>query len=221
MIQLLNHKYFRYIVLLPMIYLIGYGIFIRQSLEETNDLFVRQKREEMVRTINMLNETVSSAHSTMYAREHIVYAVETLDTLRESFAAAYELNYGIPSVISKRSIDTEFNPFNFDEFRVLVEEHEVGEFEVSYVPPGMPERHMYVYFRWMPMNMIEDSRFLVVAAVSEYSMTGDLPPNMSIAIWVNYAISFIMTTIVVILLLALGDIYSSRKHGKWHSDKDA
>jgi hypothetical protein len=149
--------------------------------------------------------------------------MEWLDGQYMTYAALFNEEL---ELLSERSESVEAQPFepfldkeHGAEFTALVraaanregrDTVENGEYIMRFAPDGAEPRDMYIYFRWVPTDSNLNSRFLVIVAVSEYSVISEINERMSFVGLVNIALSYLGEFAVILFVMSLGHIYEQR-----------
>ena len=217
-----NHKILRYLFLLPITIMISFSLFFYQVLEEVNLELLHEKFVEKRTNINLIGTQIDrfieiDADWEQYDYQSIIaYNMQYIDELPMTFAAAYDEHF---NPLSERSLsyeDAPFEPTVFPEFIRAAIDNENGELILKFKPTNDAERDMHVYYRWVPSNPSLNNRFLIVVAISKYSIT------TASAKWIEYGAIFLiiitstLNFVMVALICRLGQIYSARaKKNKW------
>ena len=168
----------KYLLLIPVIILVLGAFYNREIMRDFNAALLSEKYISIQHSIDMLG-----------VGDNIVRAVEYLDRLPQVYAEVYK-NY---ELISKRTYETSiFTPFAYPEFLTAIETQESGYLVIDYIPDDQTQRGLHIYFRWI-------GEYLVVAGVSQYSIVTDIPVMVSVGLWGNMAITFILNTWLIIL----------------------
>jgi len=91
-------------------------------------------------------------------------------------------------LVTDRDYTVIFNPFNYSEFKHLITNQNSGNFIVGFTPDfgenAGKNIDTYIYFRWMPHYSPENEQFLVVGAVSKYSIQTQIASWVFTGLWV-------------------------------------
>jgi len=179
---------------------------------------LKEKYEEIINAVDMLEAAVD-ANPKREWQEHernIRDSVEFMDKLYQVYAAAYKPVGDNIVLITERFYETSpLEPFDSKDFRDAIILQEKGTLTIGYAPENQTYREMLLYFRWMPVYTSPNERYLVVAGVSQYSVTVSISLWVSIGQWVSMAITFLLNAWLIILLIRLGYIYEQRGENKW------
>ena len=220
--NLLNGKR-KYLLLLPLVFIIFNAVYFRQATVEIKDTLLQEKYTEIVNFVDALTVTVDA--DVERGREGyettIEDAVKFIDNLPLVFAAAYTLNDGELVLFPElRNYETNYEPTDYPEFVNAVLTHESGELIMGFTPENQPYRDMHIYYRWMPTISDVQTHYLVVAAVSQYSVTAKVAEWVSVGQIINTIVTFVIILTLIMLLARLGYVYGSRNGDKWR-DKGA
>ena len=91
-----------------------------------------------------------------------------------------------------------FDPLGFQELREAADSQDSGSLVVP-AHPGARGKEMHLYFRWMPLNMPAGERSLLVACVSQESLTSAVPFWASVGPWICISATFIINICLFIL----------------------
>ena len=100
----------------------------------------------------------------------VAYSLEYLDNLDMTFAAAYDANFKELSERAPSYINAPFEPIEQAAFLDAIAENESGMIDLWYEAEGVTGRTMKTAWKWIPTDNSLDNRFLLVVAVSEYSI---------------------------------------------------
>ena len=146
-------------------------------------------------------------------------SITHVDGLPFVYAAGYLETVNGLIRITERDNATNFDPFAYPEFIEAIEQHsDFGRIVLGFTPDNGPYRDMRLYFRWMPQYSGEGNRYLVVTAVSEYSIT------IKVADWVlstplrNTISTGFVSILNIIMSLRMGSIWRKRKGKKHRSE---
>ena len=184
--------------------------FIRSASQKN---VLDNKFEEAVHELGMLAAAVNADPDRPWYSHNLnlLKSIEYLDELPFTFAALYMPYNTRLHLASKRDNATNFDPREFEAFNEAVREQVSGELIIGFTPIGMKYRDMHLYFRWMPEYSKPSERYLLVVAVSEYSIT------IKLSVWISYALQSISIPLalffgwVLYLKLELGAIIAMRK----------
>jgi hypothetical protein len=192
---------------------------------EVNTALLNEKYLEKKHDIGILAETIDGFLAAdedwnIYDYTKAIAGVtEYIDGLPMTFAAAYRDEGDGLTPVSGRTASYEaspFDPLSDPEFLIAIKDNENGELTILFEPEGEELREMFVYFKWIPTDPELSNRFLVVAAVSSYSISTPMASWVSIGQWISMGVTFALELMLVILLVRLGHIYEQRDgRQKW------
>jgi len=221
MLNFLNDRRYRFILLLPLAFLILNAVYFRYATVEIQKVLLNEKYIGIENEVDMLAAAVN-ANPERYWVDHednIRDSVEFLDKLHQIYAGLYKFSEGQLTLISERFFETTpIEPLDFIEFRELVSTQEHGKYIVGYTPETQTYRELYLYFRWMPGYSPEHERYLVIAGVSKYSIATNVALWVAAGQWASMAITFVLNVWLVLLITRLGSIYDKRTGEKWRKE---
>jgi len=208
-----NNKW-KYLILVPIIFLVANGIYFRHAAKEIQNALLSEKYREAVDIVDMLAAAVEANAERRWLdhEQNMVASVEFIDRLYQVYAGAYKPVGGELALVTERHYETSpFEPFDFAEFAEMAAARESGDLVVGYAPEAQPYRGLHLYFRWMPLYSPPGERYLVVAGVSQYSVTSTIPLWVSAGQWVSMALTFAINVSLILLIARLGYIYERRR----------
>ena len=211
-ITFLNHSKKKYLLLLPIVILLLNAFYFQYATKNIEDTILQEKYLETVNHVNMLAAAVE-ANETRFWLDHeknIVDSVAFIDRLPLTFAATYKPVNGMHMLISERDDATNFDPRVYPEFREAVATQDNGKLHVRFTPANGRPRDMYLYFTHMPMYSPPEQRYLVVTAVSKYSVISSVPAWVSAGQWVSMIITFFLNMWLIVLVVRLGVVNEQR-----------
>jgi len=211
----LIHKKQKYLMLLPILFLIFNAVFFRFLTNEIQNALLMEKYDEVVNHVNVLSAAADfeAENEWTIAEDNIRVAVEFIDRLYQVYAGAYKLCGNELELITERFYETSiFEPLDYAEFCDTVFTAETGYIVIGYTPEGQTYRELHLYFKWMPSNINSEERYLVVAGISDYSVTVTISEWISISQWVSMGVTFIIHTALITILVRFSHIY--RKHNR-------
>jgi hypothetical protein len=201
--DLINHKWSKYLLLIPVIVLLLNAIYNKHVTQRYMEAIMEEKRIEIVNTVDLLAAAVEANEACTWSNHevNIVHSVEFLDAMYQVYAAAYKVEDGELALITERTFETSiFDPLDFPEFTQAVSARESGSLSIGYAPEDQSYRDLFVYFRWMPLYSQPGERYLVAAGVSVHSIMTEIPAMVCTGQWVSMAITFVLNAALVILL---------------------
>ena len=217
--SILNHKYLRYIVLLPLLVMLLATFYFAWVTSEINTTLLAEKRLEKKLEIDLIADQiddflVADGDWYTYAYEPIITKrLASLDAQPYTFAALYD---SALNNISARtpSYNSFFEPTSYPGFADEARRNVSGYAVLSYKPDGEKARDMYVYYRWIPTDTDLSGRYLAVVAVSNYSVTNRISDWVGIGAMALIIVVTALNVILTMLLARLGHIYEQRNGGK-------
>ena len=191
-------------ILVPTIIAILVLLFFGMLQKEIELMLLSEKVVEKAGSIDMITEQADRfvLHNGKWDENYEIYldtllgSVEMIDRLPMTYAAVFD--HALQNV-SARSPSYEGSPFepNADlGFIQAVQANDSGDYELPFTPPGAEERTMYIHYRWLPSDAATVNRFLVVVAISRFTI------NTRIATWTHIAaIGFVAAALVLTLFL--------------------
>jgi len=216
----LNHKMKKYLMLLPVVFLILNALYYQYAVRRIQDTMLQEKNVEICDTIDMLSAAVDATPERKWYdhEENIIGAMEDIDRLYQVYGAAYKTVDGELVLITDRVYETTiFDPLDYPEFVNAIKTQDSGDLIIGYTPENQTYRELHLHFQWMPLYSGPDERYLVVGGVSKYSIITKIPVMVSVGQWVSMAITFIINAWLIILIVRLGYIYVQRKGDKWRN----
>ena len=206
--NILKSKKLRFLLLIPLLFLICDAVYWRYATKEIDDSHLREKYVEIVNFVDMLTITVNAdvARGRSGYGDGIRDATEFIDNLHQVFAAAYRLEPdGNLLLLTSRTYETSiFEPLDYPSFCEKIQTGDSGEITIGYTPENQAYRELHLYFRWMPTVINAAEKYLVVAGISEHSVTSHMALWVSIGQWVSTIIVF---SLIVWLVVMLADCY--------------
>ena len=219
-ITFLNHKRKKYLILLPIVILVLNAFYFQIASENIQETILQEKFIEVQNHVNMLASAVEANKTRKWIdhESNIVDSVEYLCRLPQTFAATYKPENGKLKLISTIKNEREFDPRDYDMFTKAIEQ-ESGEITLSFTPTNGAPRDMHVYFTHMPLYAPPSERYLVVAAVSKYSVVTSIPEWVSSGQWLSMIVTFFINVWLIILIAKLGTIKEQREKEQRESGK--
>ena len=206
-IYTLNRSGYRYLLLLPITLLLFNAMFYHYATKEIDDVLLKDKFKEVAECLDVLAVSLSAevAKPTTSCEDSVKRAMEYIDNLYQVYAGAYALVDDELVLISERNYETSiFEPLDYPEFTMMIRDHNLGEIVIGYTPEQQTYRELHLYFRWLTASP-ETEKYLLVAGVSEYSVTVSVALWVSIGQWVSTAVTFFLQAWLVVLIVRLGD----------------
>ena len=213
MLKFLNHKRYKYFIMLPVVFLLLSALYYKYEIKEIQGALLLENYNKAVNYVDVLASAVEANKERKWLdhEQNICDAVEFIDQLYQMYGAAYKLVDGQLLLITERFYETSpFELLDFTEFCDTVFGQESGGLIIGYAPESQAYRALHIYFQWMPLYSPENERYLVVAGASAYSVTSTIPLWVSAWQWVSMGITFILNVCLIMLLARLGHIYEQR-----------
>ena len=176
--KILSGKLSKFLVLMPVIFLILNACYFMYASKEIQNALLREKYDEAVGLVEMLSSAVEANTERIWLdhEQNIRDSVEFMDRLYQVYAGAYKLVDDEPVLITERFYETSiFEPFDFIEFTDAVMTQDSGSLIIGYTPKEHIYRELHLYFKYMPLYSPPNERYLVIAGVSKYSVTSAIP----------------------------------------------
>jgi len=133
------------------------------SEKEVKKALLQEKYTQIVNFVDMLAISANEDNE-----ETIIKDTEFIDELNQIYAALYKIQNGEFIILSERNFETSiFEPLDYEEFANAVSSQDSGDVIIGYTPENQSHRDMYIYFK----RITADENYLVVAGVSEHSIT--------------------------------------------------
>jgi len=216
----LNHAKYKYLILIPLIFLILNAVYYRYMMAEINNKLLQEKFNQVAADVDILGQSITEFVNTDHDWGVYDYAdkVSNLTTaigaLPHTVAEVYQQTGDGLIMLSQKTTDTEersFDPRRYQQFNAAVAKQEQGQMVLDFTAGRQKPQPMYLYFRWIPTGPKFENRFLVVVAVSRQSVTTPMALWVSIGQWASMAITFLLETWLVLLVSSLGRVYDSYK----------
>jgi len=217
--SIFNHKYLRYIVLVPLLVMLLATGYFAWVTSEINTTLLAEKRLEKQLEIDLIADQIDDFIEAdedwyTYAYEPIITKrLASLDAQPFTFAALYDSSLNNVSARTP-SYNSFFEPVDHLGFVDEVRRNASGHSILSYEPDGEEARDMYIYYRWIPTDSTLQGRYLAVVAVSNYSVTNRISDWVGIGAMGLIIVVTALNVILAILLTRLGHIYEQRNGGK-------
>ena len=218
--HIFNTKYGKWLALIPILLTVGICIYFRLLIPNINSALLDEKFTEKQRAVDRIAEDVdefiaADADWGVYNYERILsHSMASEDAQPFTFAALY--NYELVNLSARHpSYTSAFEPLLYPAFRALATAEESGTFIMPFTPEGEPERNMHIYFRWVPTDPTLEHRYLLIVAISNYSVTNHVAAWVSTGGLAVVVLTSILNVIMVAIITKAGTFYDKRKGGKW------
>ena len=147
----------------------------------------------------------------------LTHSIKLIDEQPYTYAGIFDSDLTDIS-IRHPSYSTSFEPLLDPGFLDATKSNQSGDYVMSFTPEGEPPRDMYLYYRWVPTDTSLDGRFLLVIAISSFSVANKLTSWIP---WGTLPISLFLIVggiWVAIRQIRLGEIWKQRPEegeGKW------
>jgi len=214
--RLLNGN-LKYLLLVPILFMIAFAAFYRQALTEIEQQIISEKMNEKRMKIELISTSIDMLlEQTQEGNAYdclggINAMVEQLDRMDAAFAAQYD---GELTLLSERSdiAGLAFDPLQFTEFKDAVTGSESGDIELSY----QKNHTAYVHYRWVSTDPTRESRSLLVIGVEE-SGVSEQQARLTTGVMIQVVITGCLNIAFIVLLCYLGFVYVSRDGSKWRA----
>ena len=206
--KFINNKRKKYLILLPMVFLLLNAFYFMYATKEIKNALLQEKYVETAHAVDMLYAAVEATVDREWCdhKLNIRDSIEYLDTLYQIFAAAYKVIDGNLVIFTERVYETSpLEPLERDEFIQAVFSNEKGSIVLGDTPKDQQYREVHLYYRWMPLYSPPSERYLVVIGVSTYSVTAKVALWVSGGQWASMLITFVINVWFVILLARLNN----------------
>jgi hypothetical protein len=216
------------ILMLPTLLLLLNVMFFQWSNRVTDAVLLQENFDEKIRAVDLfavINDAVAvgAGWSQEEYTEFVSKATQALDDMPMTFAAAYQFADEQYVLVSNRHPSYEgspFDPMQYPDFVELVTAQESGEYRAMFAPKGSEPREMWIHFQWVPTDPTMSNRYLIVVAISKYTVTNPVPSYVFTAQIITLAETFLLNVWLVVRQKELGYIRDLRKGEKWWSDED-
>ena len=114
-------------------------------------------------------------------------------------------------LLTERDNATNFDPREYVAFIEAVGAHDEGSLILGFTPTGGEYRDMHLYFLWVPDYSGPQERYLLVAAVSKFSITIKLARWITTAPLFGVIVLMLLCGWLIYLKMELGHIIGSRR----------
>jgi len=226
MSNLLNTKARYLLVVVPFVVIFLFSLAYLNLRQETAAAILHEKFVEKQQSVDLLAAQVDAyiatpAYQSGFGRFELILSagLAQVDAQPFTYAALYD---GQMDNVSARtpSYSSAFEPLTDAAFQDAVRANDSGTYVLPYTPDGDETRDMHIYYRWIPTDSSFEGRYLAVVAVSRYSVESILPLGVWALPLALCAVTTALITAAVWLLRYLGEIYVSRKGGKWRGHEE-
>jgi len=151
-------------------------VFFSMLMKQSEKNLINEKFEEKKLEVAMMANHVDKfiARDNDWEQEHdyyqqsLVYDMDALDSANMTYAVVY--NYALEPLSKQVNYQGGFNPMVYPNFIKAVHENEMGDMIFPFTPSNGPARDVYLHYRWIPTGPQYNNRFLVVVAMSKYTI---------------------------------------------------
>ena len=215
-----NGKASRYLVLvlsvLAMVGIIIFNMFITQEIPR---VLLAEKFEEKQQAVDGIAGDIDgliqrdSDWGTYDYEWMLAQRMAAEDAKAFTFAALY--SEALDNLSARHpSYTSAYEPLELPEFRGQVQIQEHGTAVLPFTPEGQPERDMHIYFRWVPTDTELEHRYLLVVAISEYSITNSISEWVSWGGVAEIGLMIVITFVNAYMAIRAGTFTDQRAH-RW------
>ena len=222
--SLINHKYGRYLLLLPIVIAVLACVYFQNAIISINDTLLAEKLTEKQLELDLICNQVDMLIARDDDWERYNYeamledSITLLDGLPMTYAAIFSQdleNLGARSP----SYQEAFEPFAASEYLVeAVLSNEQGHAVIPFTPAESVERDMHLYYRWVPTDQSLNNRYLVMVAISRFSITNQVAEWVTKGAIVLISTVTVFNIIMVMLIAKLGWVYQARAGDKYRKE---
>ena len=208
----------KWLLLLPVILLICLIILIKISDNVIHQIMLQEKYVSVCDTVNTYGRAANVTNAkTIDAFElHTLReAVESLDRLPYIYGALYRIDeYGELERISGRYAENPahaaFDVHNYAAFVKMANEKQNGHITLRVTDSPLGEHDALIYYRWAPVTLPAQDRYLIVGGVTQFSVVTAIPAVINLSLW---AAAFATAGVVFYTLYV-----TLRKEQSWTQD---
>ena len=174
------HKFYRFLFLIPITVMILSSVFFSMLRKQGETSLINEKFAEKKLEVAMMANHADAfiAKDNDWGQQHdyyqqsLVFDMEALDKQNQTYAVVFDSNL---KQLSKQDFyNGGFDPMLYPSFLDAVRVNDMGDMVFHYTPADTaangPERDVYVHYRWIPTGSSYQDRFLVVVAISKYTI---------------------------------------------------
>jgi hypothetical protein len=217
MLALLKNNRGKYLLLLPVVFLVLNALFFRYATQEIQKALLNERYVEIVNFVDLLAMSVeeNSDNQWLDHMDNVRDTVEFLDKMPHVYAGAYHRVDSLYILISERFFATShFEPFDYSVFQDALYSQERGTIVIHHEYDGELYGDMHLYFRSIPNPSTERELVLVVAGVSTNSITTSVSLWVSAGQWINTGITFVINVWLISIIVRVG-ISSEERRRKY------
>ena len=211
-----NHPVWKYLVIVPMLISIGFGILNGYVSREAKAKLLEEKFVEKIRAIDRIAGDIDFFADTvgwgaLGLNEQILSrSMADEDAQPMTYAALFTETFENVSARSP-SYSSAFEPLEDSAYCGFVRSNDSGVYLMPYTPADAPEREMHIYHRWVPSDNRLEGRYLLIVAISEYSITNNLASWVNASLLSQTAYLFVTTICLTLLIVKAGVFLGKRE----------
>ena len=194
--------------ILLMIAFIAFFIYIGNENQKNllSEKFEEKKQEvammayQMDNILKMENDW-QSRHS--YYQTTLIYNMELLNRSNWTYAAVFDSK--LNQLSRQVNYDGGFDPLSYPDFKTSIQTSEIGDKLYHFDPTVGPARDVYLHYRWIPTGGEYSDRFLVVVAISKYSIVTQTSTWYQLGAIALTVTTTILNLIIIVALTRLAD----------------
>jgi len=196
-IGIFTRKYL-FLYLLPVIIMITFTVFFLMTTDEMQNNLIKEKFAEKKLEVAMIanhadafiaqNNDWSTKHN--YYKQSIIFDMQALDSADMTYAVVFDST--LTPLSSQVNYTGGFNPLAYPDFISAINNNNIGDAVYHFAPTDGPERDIYLHYQWIPTGPQYNDRFLVVVAISRYTIL----TQMSVGYQWGAAALIIITTLL-------------------------
>ena len=192
-----------------LIVLIALNVLVTSATQEN---LLDNKFEEVKNELGMIAAAVNADPADPWHshEDNILHFMAFLDAKPLTFAAAYMPEGTDLKLLTERDNATNFDPREFDVFTDAVRENDMGSLVIGFTPTNGGYRDMHLYYMWVPDYSAPHERYLLVAAVSRFSITIKLGRWITIANLAGVIFNFLLCCYNIFYKTSLGHVSGMR-----------
>ena len=210
-----NHPLWKYLPIIPILICAGFILYNAGVSREITETLLNEKFEEKMQTIDGIAGDIDGLiqkdndWDTYDYEWMLAQRMTTEDEKPYTFAALY--SEGLDNLSARHpSYTSAYEPLEISEFRGQVQIQESGIAVLPFTPEGQPERDMHIYFRWVPTDDQLEHRYLLVVAISKYSITNKVTDWVGWGAIAQTIYTFIVTVFMTLIITRGGTFLGKR-----------
>jgi hypothetical protein len=209
----LPHGNQRYLLLIPIVFLLLFSIYNWYSTKEIQKALLQEKYNELVLGVDVIADLIDEFICTdkdwgIYDYESKIKSVVVrIDESHQAFASVYGYQNGRLVMLTERKGEfVTFEPLNYPEFIKSITRMESGRLLLEYSAREYDKQDMHLYFRWIPFFDEPNGPILVVTSVSYDSISVPMALWVSIGQWVGLFVTFILETFLILMICKINNV---------------